>query len=130
MKVGRMAARKTVLVVEDDAAIRALVVKALQSAGYAVEQAADGMAAAELLGTVPRAPDLLVCDVMMPTIDGFSLARLVKSRAELRTMPIIFLTGKAAPADVARGINIGARHYMAKPFSVKDLLERVRKLID
>jgi CheY-like chemotaxis protein len=121
--------RKLVMVVDDDAAVRALVVKALAASGYDVEQAPDGLAASEALGRLARPPDLLICDVMMPTVDGYSLARLVRQHAELRAMPIIFLTARAQPADVVQGIRLGARHYIVKPFKVADLLDKVRKAI-
>jgi len=121
--------RKTILVVDDDKSVRQLVVKALQTKGYEVIEAQDGMAASELLGSATIHPDLLVCDVMMPTIDGFSLARLIKGHAELRSMPIIFLTAKSQPADLVTGIKLGARHYIQKPFSIVDLLDKVEKTL-
>jgi DNA-binding response OmpR family regulator len=121
--------KKVVLVVDDDAAMRALVVKALRAKGYDAREAGDGLAASELLGHMPHPPDLLVCDVMMPKFDGFSLARLAKTRPELRGMPIIFLTAKTEPADVLAGIRLGARHYVQKPFSIKDLLDKVERTI-
>jgi len=120
---------KTVLVAEDDPSVRGLVVKALRAKGYEIVEAADGLKASELLGQLAAPPDLLICDVMMPTIDGFSLAKLVRARRELKHIPIIFLTAKTAPGDVAAGINLGARHYIQKPFSVKDLLDKVEKLL-
>ncbi|HEY8042281.1 MAG TPA: response regulator [Polyangiaceae bacterium] len=122
-------ARKLVMVVDDDASVRTMVARALQAKGYEVQEAADGMAASELLGRMSRAPDLLICDVMMPTVDGFSLARLVKSQPALRTVPIIFLTARSSPRDVVQGIALGARHYVQKPFSVVDLLDKVAKTI-
>ncbi len=91
-------------------------------------EAADGLQASELLGRM-TAPDLLICDVMMPTIDGFSLAKLVRSRPELKAIPIIFLTAKTSPLDVVQGIKLGARHYIQKPFSIKDLLDKVEKTL-
>src|SRR5215472_14066743 len=116
----REPARKLVLVVDDDASVRTLVVRALAAKGYDTLEACDGMSAAEMLGKLARSPDLLICDVMMPTIDGFSLARLVKTSGSLRTVPIIFLTAKTGAHDVVQGIKLGARHYVQKPFSVKD----------
>jgi CheY-like chemotaxis protein len=118
--------KKLVLVVDDDQAIRDMVGKALTAKGYDVLLAKDGLEASELL---PRRPELLICDVMMPNFDGFTLARLVKTHPELRAMPIIFLTAKAQPKDMATGISLGARHYVTKPFSIKDLLEKVEKSI-
>jgi DNA-binding response OmpR family regulator len=121
--------KKLVLVVEDEESVRTLVVKALLAKGYDVQQASDGLAASELLGQMKRVPDLLICDVMMPTIDGYSLVRLIKAHKELSSIPIIFLTAKTDAADVVQGIKLGARHYVQKPFSVKDLLDKVEKTI-
>jgi DNA-binding response OmpR family regulator len=118
--------KKMVLVVDDDQAIRDMVGKALKAKGYDVMLAADGLEASELLATKP---DLLICDVMMPNFDGFTLAKLVKTHAELRAMPIIFLTAKTQPKDLATGISLGARHYVTKPFSIKDLLDKVEKTL-
>ncbi len=120
---------RTILVVDDDKAVRDLVIKALKTRGYQVLEAQDGLAASELLGRATVQPDLLICDVMMPTIDGFSLARLIKGHAELRSMPIIFLTAKSQPADLVTGIKLGARHYIQKPFSIVDLLDKVGKTL-
>jgi CheY-like chemotaxis protein len=111
--------RKLVLVVDDDATIRTMVAKALAAKGYDVEEAADGMVASELLGRMKQMPDLMICDVMMPTIDGFSLARMVKGHKELRSIPIIFLTAKTQPADLKIGISL----------SIVDLLDKVAKSI-
>ena len=119
-------AQKLVLVVDDDTAIREMVVKALATR-YRVESASDGLAASEMLGSLR--PDLLICDVMMPRVDGFSLARMIRSHPELAQMPIIFLTAKNSPQAMVQGIQLGARHYVQKPFSVKELLEKVVKLL-
>jgi DNA-binding response OmpR family regulator len=121
--------KKLVLVVDDDTSVRRMIAKALEARSYDVQEAGDGLAASELLGQMSRVPDLLICDVMMPRFDGFSLARLVRGRPELRSMPIIFLTAKAQPADVVMGISLGARHYVQKPFSIKDLLEKVDRSV-
>jgi CheY-like chemotaxis protein len=118
--------KKLVLVADDDQAIRDMVGKALTAKGYDVLLAKDGLEASELLA---RRPELLICDVMMPNFDGFTLARLVKTHPELRAMPIIFLTAKTQPKDLATGISLGARHYVTKPFSIKDLLDKVEKSI-
>lgn len=118
--------KKLVLVADDDQAIRDMVGKALKAKGYEVILAKDGLEASELLG---RKPDLFICDVMMPSFDGFTLAKLVKGHEELRKMPIIFLTAKTQPKDLAQGIALGARHYMTKPFSIKDLLDKVEKTL-
>ncbi|MDP9002662.1 MAG: response regulator [Myxococcota bacterium] len=119
--------RKLVLVVDDDEAVRSLVTKTLQAKGYEVQQAANGMAASELLGTMERQPDLLICDVMMPLVDGYSLVRLLRTHAELKSMPIIFLTARTQPEDLVIGINLGARHYVQKPFKLQELIDKVER---
>jgi DNA-binding response OmpR family regulator len=120
---------KSVLVAEDDPGVRGLVTKALKAKGYAVQEAKDGLHASELLGRLDPPPDLLICDVMMPTVDGFSLAKLIRNQTALKSMAIIFLTAKTSPTDLVQGINLGARHYIQKPFSVKDLLDKVEKVL-
>jgi CheY-like chemotaxis protein len=127
--MGQDALRKLVFVVDDDASVRMLVVRALQIKGYEVIEAEDGMKASEVLGNLKRLPDLMICDVMMPTIDGFSLARMVKSRPELKAIPIIFLTAKTQPKDLLQGMSLGARHYIQKPFQLQDLLDKVAKTV-
>jgi DNA-binding response OmpR family regulator len=121
--------KKLVLVVDDDASIRTLVTTTLIAKGYETVQAADGMAASAMLARMTRPPDLIICDVMMPNIDGFSLIRGIKKTEVLRTVPIIFLTAKTDALDVIRGINLGARHYVPKPFGIKELLSKVEKAI-
>jgi DNA-binding response OmpR family regulator len=123
-----MPERKVILVVEDDPSVRQLVVRSL-SPHYIVRDAADGLAAAELLGQLPKI-DLALLDVMMPKVDGISLAKMMKSDAHLATVPILFLTAKDRPEDVVKGIGAGARHYLTKPFGVKDLLARVARILD
>jgi DNA-binding response OmpR family regulator len=121
--------KKLVFVVDDDPAIRGLLVQALRAKGYDVQEAADGLAASEMLGRMPRVPDLLICDVMMPKFDGFSLARMLRSHTELRGMRLIFLTAKGHPGDVTNGIRLGATHYVQKPFSIVDLLDKVARTL-
>jgi DNA-binding response OmpR family regulator len=121
--------RKLVLVVDDDSAVRTLIATALAAKGYESRQAANGLAASELLGTMPRAPDLIICDVMMPVVDGFSFIKVLKTSADLHSVPVIFLTAKTAPNDVVHGIQLGARHYVQKPFSIKDLLDKVDRAL-
>lgn len=118
--------QKLVLVVDDDASIRDMVVKAL-TPQYRVVTADDGLVASEMLGDLR--PDLLICDVMMPRVDGFSLARMIRSHPELDKMPIIFVTAKTTPQAMVQGIQLGARHYVQKPFSVRELLDKVGKLL-
>ncbi|MGO8997509.1 MAG: response regulator [Polyangiaceae bacterium] len=118
---------RTILVVEDDRSVREMIVRALSSR-YKLYEATDGLHASELLTQMPP-PALLICDVMMPRVDGFSLVRLLKSDEKLKGIPILFLTARSSPSDVMQGIGLGARHYMTKPFKIQDLLDRVEKLV-
>jgi CheY-like chemotaxis protein len=109
----------TILVVDDDAAIRELVVKTLASE-HLVYQASDGREALDLLRKLPSI-DAVVCDVNMPRLDGYGLAKAVKADPALRTIPIILLTARDSPADHVAGIQAGAFFYLTKPFKARDL---------
>ena len=117
---------RAILVVEDDQSVREMIARALSSK-FKVHEAKDGMHASELLSQMPP-PSLIICDVMMPRVDGFSLVRLLKTDAKLKGVPILFLSARGNPADVMQGISLGARHYMTKPFKIQELVERVEKL--
>jgi DNA-binding response OmpR family regulator len=119
---------RCILVVEDDTAVRELVVRALQSS-YQVFAAKDGLDAAERLAEMPAAPALVICDVMMPRVDGFSFARMLRGNETMRAVPFLFLSAKSAPTDVLQGMALGARHYMTKPFKVHELVEIVERLV-
>jgi DNA-binding response OmpR family regulator len=119
--------RKLILVVDDDPQIRSIVARAL-SPMYAIRQAEDGLVGAEELTRTP-APDLVILDVMMPHADGISLAESMKASSEFRTIPIIFLTARASPADLVQGIQAGARAYITKPFKLEELRLKVAKVL-
>ncbi|MFZ4576467.1 MAG: response regulator transcription factor, partial [Phycisphaerales bacterium] len=114
-----------VLVVEDDAAIRRGICDALKFAGYAPVEAADG--AAGLAAALGQDPDLVLLDVLMPKMDGFTvLGELRKAKA---TLPVILLTAKGEESDRVRGLRQGADDYVVKPFSVNELLARVEAVL-
>jgi DNA-binding response OmpR family regulator len=113
---------KRVLVVEDDASIAIGLRINLESEGYEVEVAEDGEKGLELARTT--APDLLVLDVMLPKKNGLEV--LHELRGEGRTMPIIILSAKAGEMDKVAGLELGAEDYVGKPFSLAELLARVR----
>jgi two-component system KDP operon response regulator KdpE len=110
-----------ILVVDDDAAIRDSLSKELRAAGYATATANDGREGVALFET--RAPDLVLTDLAMPTSDGFELIAAI--RAVSRT-PIIVLSVRGADADKVRALDLGADDFVTKPFSVAELLARVR----
>jgi DNA-binding response OmpR family regulator len=115
-----------VVVVDDDGDIRQMLVRALGTK-YTVYEASDGLAAQELLQVIP-APDALVCDVMMPRLDGLGLAKALRKDAVLGRVPILFLTARGSPLDVVSGINAGARHYVTKPFKIADVMAKVAQM--
>src|SRR5688572_13103412 len=98
------------------------------SAQYDVVVAHDGRQALVLAEQQPR-PALLLLDVMMPGLDGLGVATQIKKNADLKGIPIIFLTAKTGAADVIKGIQSGARHYITKPFKIDDVLAKVKKAL-
>lgn len=120
-------ARKRVLVVDDDPAIRALLARVLHGT-YDVMIAEDGPSALAILSG-PAPPHVALLDVMMPGLDGFDLAHRMKLIPEAKRIPIIFLTARDTPKDMIRGIQVGARHYITKPFALKDVLEKIAHLL-
>lgn len=122
-----MSKAKRILVVEDDASVREILVRAL-SVHYTVEQADSAPTALALLAKI-ETPDLILCDVMMPGGSGTDLVRTLKKEDRFKQVPVIFLTARAGPLDVIDGINAGARHYVTKPFQMKELLDKVAKAI-
>lgn len=114
-----------ILVVEDFAPIRNAVAKALREAGYAVDVAADGHAAARALAV--DAFDLVLLDVMLPGEDGFTI--LERLRREERDEAVLLLTARDTLDDRIRGLDIGADDYLVKPFAMDELLARVRALL-
>ncbi len=114
------------VVVDDDAAIRAMLLHALGKT-YTIYQAQDGQEAKEILDAIPT-PDGIVCDIMMPRLDGVELAKLLRKDKVLSRVPILFLTAKGGAMDVVAGINAGARHYVTKPFKIADVIAKVASM--
>ncbi len=120
-----MSAKKTtILTADDDPQLLRLVSRNLQLDGYDVLTAADGQQALELIEA--RSPDLVLLDVMMPRLDGFSVCQRVR---EFSSVPIIILTARGNDQDKIRGLDLGADDYLTKPFSVDELLARVRAVL-
>jgi two-component system, OmpR family, response regulator MprA len=114
-----------VLVVDDDAALRAALARALSLEGFDVEVAEDGE------GAVARfedgdVPDVVVLDVMMPNLDGLSACRQIRAQSDV---PILMLTARDDVGDRVEGLDAGADDYLGKPFSVAELLARLRALL-
>lgn len=114
----------TVLVVDDDRDIRELVAMKLKLDGIEVLEAANGRIALDVLEQ--HHVDLVVLDLMMPVMDGIEACRAIREREEWKNLPVIMLTARAQSNDVELGFGIGATDYVAKPFSPRELLSRVR----
>jgi two-component system, OmpR family, response regulator MprA len=114
-----------VLVVDDDRAIRESLARALELEGYEVSVAPDGMGA--LAQTRDLHPDVIVLDLMMPTIDGLTVCRVL--RAEHDRTPILMLTARTETSDRVAGLDAGADDYLPKPFELDELLARLRALL-
>jgi len=114
-----------ILVIEDELPMRTALVETLKAEGYRVLSAEDGERGLELACTEPF--DLILLDVMMPHLDGFAVCREIRKRG--RDCPVLMLTAKGAVDDRVHGLDSGADDYLVKPFSLRELLARVRALL-
>ena len=114
-----------ILVAEDQADIRELLVMNLRNANYEVLAVADGSAA--LASQSEQASDLLILDLMMPGMDGLEVCKTLRARG--RSTPILMLTAKSTELDRVLGLELGADDYLTKPFSLAELLARVKALL-
>ncbi|MBS0564868.1 MAG: phosphate regulon transcriptional regulator PhoB [Proteobacteria bacterium] len=114
----------SVLVVEDEPAQREVLAYNLSVQGFRVREADNGEEA--LLMVAEEAPDLIVLDWMLPNVSGIEVCRRLKARAETRGLPIIMLSARSEEVDLVRGLETGADDYMVKPYSVAELVARVR----
>jgi two-component system OmpR family response regulator len=121
-----MALTRRVLIVEDDVAIAELLTKTL-ARFYEVRVVNDGGQA--LTVAAAYRPDIILLDVNLPNKDGFAIATAMKVAPGLGKIPIIFLTAQDRSLDVVKGIQVGAKHYIAKPFKLDDVLSKVKKLV-
>lgn len=114
-----------ILVAEDQADIRDMIVLNLRSAGYQVTAVADGLAA--LASQTEQACDVLILDLMMPGLDGLEVCKALRVKG--RSTPILMLTAKSTELDRVLGLELGADDYLTKPFSMAELLARVKALL-
>lgn len=116
--------RPTVLVVEDEPAQREVLSYNLEAEGFRVTTAEDGEAA--LLAVEEETPDIIVLDWMLPKVSGIEICRRLKTRADTRSLPIIMLSARSEEVDRVRGLETGADDYVVKPYSLVELMARVR----
>ncbi|HIG41996.1 MAG: response regulator transcription factor [bacterium] len=119
--------QKSIVVVEDEPDILEVLSYNLKREGFAVQTAQDGVAGLELIQRVK--PDLVLLDLMLPGIDGLEICRQVKSSRLMANIPIIMVTAKGEESDVVLGLGIGADDYIAKPFSPREVVARVKAVI-
>ncbi|RYY15430.1 MAG: response regulator [Cytophagaceae bacterium] len=113
----------TILLLEDNDQIRANTAELLGLAGYAVLTAANGQLGVQL--ALATKPDLVICDIMMPELDGYGVLQVFNQNPQLTGVPFIFLTAKTERADIRRGMELGADDYLPKPFNKAELLRAV-----
>jgi two-component system OmpR family response regulator len=113
------------LVVDDEPSIRELLTASLRFAGFEVFAAADGAEALRL--AEQHRPDLVVLDVMLPDFDGFTVTRKLRERG--REMPVLFLTARDDTSDKVQGLTVGGDDYVTKPFSLEEVVARIRAVL-
>ena len=113
------------LVVDDEPSIRELLTASLRFAGFEVFPAADGAEALKL--AEQHRPDLVVLDVMLPDLDGFTVTRKLRERG--RDMPVLFLTARDETSDKVTGLTVGGDDYVTKPFSLEEVVARIRAVL-
>ncbi len=121
-----MGAEKILVVDDEEDVVRAVGMR-LQSAGYEVMSASDGVSAVRM--AEERVPDLIILDIGMPGGDGHSVARRLRENAETKMIPVVFLTARVAKDDMEKASGVGAAGYLMKPFKSERLLSLVDRVI-
>ncbi|VEP12633.1 Two component LuxR family transcriptional regulator [Hyella patelloides LEGE 07179] len=126
---------KKLLLIDDDPNLILLVKDYLEFRGYDVMTAENGREALEVLDN--KVPDMIICDVMMPEMDGYSLVKHIRQEPRTNTIPVLFLSAKGQSQDRVKGLNEGADVYMVKPFEPEELvaqvessLKQIKRLVD
>lgn len=114
---------KKILVIEDNELVRENVVELLELDGFVCREAADGREGIRL--ALEETPDLILCDVMMPELDGYAVLKIIRRNEKLKFIPFLFLTAKVELADVRKGMGLGADDYILKPYDDADLLDAI-----
>jgi DNA-binding NarL/FixJ family response regulator len=123
MKTAKVTSQKKLLLIDDDPNLILLVKDYLEFRGYEVMTAAHGLEALDILKE--DIPDLIICDVMMPEMDGYTFVQHVREDPKVNWIPILFLSAKGQSQDRVKGLNTGADVYMVKPFEPDELVAQV-----
>lgn len=121
-----MKASQKILIVDDEPGIVMSLEFLMKKEGYQVYIARDGAEALDIIRQ--EHPDLVVLDVMMPSVDGYEVCRQVKEDEFLRRTKVIFLSAKSKDTDIEKGLSLGADLYLTKPFSTRNLMAKVQEL--
>ena len=119
---------KTILIIEDNTDIRESTAEILELAGYQVYQAENGKTGVDL--AYQQKPDVILCDIMMPELDGYGVLYMLSKNPETTSIPFIFLTAKAERVDFRKGMEMGADDYLTKPFDDIELLNAIESRLD
>jgi DNA-binding response OmpR family regulator len=122
-----MSSPARVLVVEDDAGTQTLLRKQLTAKGFEVHIASNGLDG--LMRLEELMPDVIICDMNMPLLDGIGFVKAIKAKNETRAIPVIFLTASNDARHMVDGINVGARFYLTKPFEVNELVWKINRVL-
>src|SRR5690349_14861190 len=114
---------KKILLIEDNNEVRENTQEILTLANYEVITAPNGKVGVEL--AQKEKPDLIICDIMMPELDGYGVLHILSKRPDTAAIPFIFLTAKVDKTDIRKGMNLGADDYLTKPFDDTDLLSTI-----
>jgi two-component system LytT family response regulator len=117
-----------ILVIEDDDSVRLPLIDTLEANGYVVEEATDGRRG--ITAARENIPDLILCDIMMPEVDGYGVFEALQEDSRTAVIPFIFLTAKTNPADIREGLSLGVDDYLIKPFEMKELLDCIRTRLE
>jgi len=118
---------KKILLIEDDSKSRSNIKYLLEANNYKVFSAEDGLDGINM--AIEIKPDLVICDILMPLVDGYKVKEELSANTKTSSIPFIFLSGKSDLSDIRRGMNLGADDYLTKPFKIADLLEAIQARI-
>jgi two-component system response regulator MprA len=125
--VAKKGSKPRLLVVEDDPALAKVLQMRLQIEGFEVEVAGDGAEAMTMIGK--QRPDLVVCDLMMPLMDGLEVTRAIKGNPKLKAIPILILTALKSAREMGELQKLGADVFATKPYNGKELTAQIRQLL-
>lgn len=118
----------TIVLVEDDRTVCENTAEILEMEGYTVVTASNGKKGFQII--MDLLPDLIICDILMPEMDGLELVGKLGLHSELKTIPVIFYSAKAEKKDIKKAMDLGAYDYIVKPSDLNDLLASIRKCME